>query len=161
MDNTQEENIGYLIVKVSTARGAIPLEDATVSIRAEGAKSAGIVYSLETNSSGLTRRLPLPAPSRALSQEPRQSANSLPYSLWSVDVFCKGFISAKYISVPVYSGVTSIQSAELVPVPEGFLPSEIYNEGSGSPPFDLTLTPSDVKNGNTENSDNPNGKESL
>lgn len=129
MNNQQEESIGYLKVKVSTARGAIPLENATVSVRAEGSGNAGVVYSLETNSSGLTESLPLPAPARELSQEPN---GSIPYSLWGVSVFCKGFISAIYSGVPVYAGITSIQNANLVPLPEGFLPTESYNE-SGTP----------------------------
>lgn len=129
MNNQQEESIGYLKVKVSTARGAIPLEGATVRVRAEGFGDTGAVYSLETDSSGLTDILPLPAPPRSLSQEPN---GSIPYSLWEVSVFCDGFISAIFSGVPVYTGITSVQNANLVPLPEGFLPSESYNE-SGTP----------------------------
>lgn len=129
MNNQQEESIGYLKVKVSTARGAIPLEGATVRVRAEGFGNTGAVYSLETDSSGLTDILPLPAPPRSLSQEPN---GSIPYSLWEVSVFCDGFISAIFSGVPVYTGITSVQNANLVPLPEGFLPSESYNE-SGTP----------------------------
>lgn len=129
MNNQQEESIGYLKVKVSTARGAIPLEGATVRVRAEGFGDTGAVYSLETDSSGLTDILPLPAPPRSLSQEPN---GSIPYSLWEVSVFCDGFISAIFSGVPVYAGITSVQNANLVPLPEGFLPSESYNE-SGTP----------------------------
>lgn len=129
MNNQQEESIGYLKVKVSTARGAIPLEGATVRVRAEGFGDTGAVYSLETDSSGLTDILPLPAPPRSLSQEPN---GSIPYSLWEISVFCDGFISAIFSGVPVYTGITSVQNANLVPLPEGFLPSESYNE-SGTP----------------------------
>ena len=129
MNNQQEESLGYLKVKVSTARGAIPLENATVRVRAEGAGNTGAIYSLETDSSGITDILPLPAPPRALSQEPN---GSVPYSLWEISVFCDGFISAIFSGVPVYAGITSIQNANLVPIPEGFLPSESYNE-SGTP----------------------------
>ena len=129
MNNQQEESIGYLKVKVSTARGAIPLEGATVRVRAEGFGDTGAVYSLETDSSGLTDILPLPAPPRSLSQEPN---GSIPYSLWEISVFCDGFISAIFSGGPVYTGITSVQNANLVPLPEGFLPSESYNE-SGTP----------------------------
>ena len=129
MNNQQEESIGYLKVKLSTARGAIPLEGATVRVRAEGVGNTGAVYSLETDSSGLTDILPLPAPPRSLSQEPN---GSIPYSLWEISVFCDGFISAIFSGVPVYTGITSVQNANLVPLPEGFLPSESYNE-SGTP----------------------------
>lgn len=121
MNNTNTENIGYLVVRVSTARGAIPLENATVSIRGSTLQNSGIIYSLETDISGLTSRLPLPAPPRSNSLSPEQET---PYSLWNIDVFCKGFISARYFGVPVYSGVTSVQNAELVPLSEGFMPYE-------------------------------------
>ena len=125
MNNASTDSIGYLIVRVSTARGAIPLENATVSVKGSSADNSGIIYSLETNSSGLTPRLPLPTPQKSLSQSPN---DGVPFSLWNVDVYCKGFISAKFLNLPVYPDVTSVQNAELVPLSEGFLPSESSNE---------------------------------
>ena len=125
MKDTSNESIGYLVVRVSTARGAIPLENATVSVRGSAQQNSGIIYSLQTNVSGLTPRLPLPTPPKDNSLSPDQGT---PYSLWSIDVFCKGFITARYESVPVYSGITSVQSAELIPLSEGFMPSENVTE---------------------------------
>ena len=125
MKDISTESIGYLVVRVSTARGAIPLENATVSIRGATPQNSGIIYSLETDVSGLTPRLPLPTPPKDNSLSPDQGT---PYSLWSIDVFCKGFITARYESVPVYSGITSVQNAELVPLSEGFMPSESVSE---------------------------------
>ena len=127
MNQSNSENIGYLIVKVSTARGAIPLEDATVSVRGTPEENSSIVYSLETDSSGLTPRLALPAPPKNVSQTP---GDIPPFSLWNVDVFFKGFSTAHYTNVPVYSGITSIQNADLIPLPEAFAPNESYNESS-------------------------------
>ena len=125
MKDISTEGIGYLVVRVSTARGAIPLENATVSVRGSTLQNSGIIYSLETDVSGLTPRLPLPTPPKNNSLSPDQDT---PYSLWSIDVFCKGFITARYEGVPVYPGITSIQSAELVPLSEGFMPSESVTE---------------------------------
>lgn len=125
MSNASNEGTGFLVVRVSSARGAIPLDGATVSIRGSNKEQSGIIYSVETDESGLTPRLPLPAPPRELSQSPN---DSVPYSLWSIDVFKKGFITAHYSGVPIYSGITSIQSAELIPLTEGFEPSERFNE---------------------------------
>ena len=125
MNNASTENIGYLVVRVSTARGAIPLENATVSVRGSTLQNSDITYSLETDVSGLTPRLPLPAPPIGNSLSPNQAT---PYSLWNIDVFLKGFVSAKYSGVPVYSGITSVQSAELVPLSEGFEPYENLTE---------------------------------
>ncbi len=125
MNQQNNENIGYLTVRVSTARGAIPLENATVSIRGSTEDDSGILYSFESDSNGLTPKIPLPAPNRALSQSP---SNEIFYSLWNIDVFCKGFFPARYINVAIYSGVTTVQSAELIPVPQNFIPKERYNE---------------------------------
>lgn len=125
MNNSSTENIGYLVVRVSTARGAIPLENATVSVRGTSAQSSDIIYSLETDESGLTPRLPLPAPPKSNSLSPDQST---PYSLWSIDVFKKGYVTARYESVPVYPEITSVQNAELIPLSEGFMPYEAVNQ---------------------------------
>ena len=125
MNNASTENVGYLVVRVSTARGAIPLENATVSVRGSTQQNSGIIYSLETNVSGLTKRLPLPAPPKENSLSPD---GDTPFSLWNIDVFRKGFVTARYSNVPIYSDITSVQNAELVPLSEGFLPYESFNE---------------------------------
>ena len=68
---------GYLIVRVATARGAIPLENATVNIRAaatpegeireEGVPGEGyLIAALRTDRDGLAPRVALPAPPRAM-----------------------------------------------------------------------------------------------
>ena len=125
MNNASNESLGYLIVRVSTARGAIPLQDATVTVRGSTPQNSSIIYSLETDVSGLTPKLPLPAPPRSNSLSPN---GDVAFSLWSIDVFSKGFITAHYSNVPIYSDITSIQSAELIPTGEGFAPSESFNE---------------------------------
>ena len=51
----KEREVGYLVVRVSTALGAIPLEKATVNIRPVVQESSGVIYSLLTNSDGTTR----------------------------------------------------------------------------------------------------------
>ena len=59
MTNTSNESIGYLVVRVTTARGAIPLENATVSVRGSTIQNSGIIYSLENSVSffgGVARR---------------------------------------------------------------------------------------------------------
>ena len=121
----KDQNQGYIIIKASTARGAIPLEDASVSIRGSSAENSGIIYSLRTNSDGLTKKIALPAPDRSLSESP---GNPFPYSLWNVDVFKEGYAPAYFQNVPVYSSITSIQPAILVPIPESFQFVERTNE---------------------------------
>lgn len=122
MDN---ESIGYLVVRVSTARGAIPLEGAAVSIRGGSAEDSEIVYSLTTDRDGLTPRVELPAPPLSFSGSP---GNPTPFSIWNIDVFKGGYAPVYFQSVPVYASVVSVQPAVMVPLTEGFTTPEIFNE---------------------------------
>ncbi len=106
------DSLGYLIVKVSTARGAIPLEGASVSIQGAEAGNANIVYSLRTNRDGQTERIALPTPARAESQTP---SNVAPYSHYNIDVFRDGYVPLRFQNVPVFPTIVSIQPAVMVP----------------------------------------------
>lgn len=132
MNNSTEkdaENLGYLVVRVSTARGAIPLENAAVSIRGGTPETSGIVHSLSTDRDGLTQKVALPSPPKALSTSP---GNPSPFSLWNIDVFKEGYVPIYFQNVPVYSSIISVQPAVMVPLSEGFTTPEIFNE-SGTP----------------------------
>lgn len=113
--STLPNDTGYLVVKVSTARGAIPLEGAAVSIRGED-ENTGILYSLTTNSDGATERVSLPAPSRLSSEAP---GNTKPYATYSIDVFMDGYLPLSFRGVPVFSSILSIQPAVMIPAPDG------------------------------------------
>lgn len=116
---------GYLVVRVSTALGAIPLENATVNIRSSEEDSSGVAYSLITDRDGITPRLTLPAPPRELSEHPGES---IPFSLWNVDVYKEGYNPVSFQSIPVYSSIVSIQPAVLVPLGERSEEKNQYNE---------------------------------
>ena len=120
-----EQSQGYIIIKVSTARGAIPLEDAAVSIRGASPENSGIIYSLRTNSDGITKKVALPSPARSLSESP---GNPFPFSRWNVDVFKDGYIPAYFQNVPVYASITSVQPAILIPMSESSIFEERFNE---------------------------------
>ena len=137
-NGTESEGTGYLIVRVATARSAIPLEDALVTVRAaalaseeirseEDARSEGeVIASLTTDRDGLAPRLALPAPSRSLSESP---GNVTPYALYDIDVSLDGYETHYYQNVPVFDTVTSLQTVELIPLSEGQRP-----ENGISPP---------------------------
>lgn len=121
---TSGENTGtgYLIVHVTTARGAIPLAGAQVDIRdyadeavTEPATRGDIIASLVSGRDGNTPKIPLPAPPAADSESPGARQ---PYSKYSVDVTLHGYRSQTYLGVPVFDGITSLQQAFLVPLPE-------------------------------------------
>ncbi len=122
---TPQGGTGFLVVRVSTARGAIPLEGAAVSIRGSTPDTSGVLFSLTSNNDGLTDKVSLPAPPLALSQS---SGNSTPYSSWNIDVFKDGYVPVAYQSVPVYDSIVSVQPAVMTPIPEKFIFPEKYNE---------------------------------
>ena len=122
---------GYVIVRVTTARGAIPLEGATVAVKnydPEFEKGRGdIIAVYTTNSSGLTERFALPAPPRELSMAP---GNGKSYQTYNLTVTKDGYADQEYISMPVFEGITAIQSADMVPLPEnGQSDRKGYNQG--------------------------------
>ena len=110
---------GRLLVHVSTARGAIPLEGALVHIRnaaAEGTDGRGdVIATLTSNRDGNTASLPLPAPPRQNSMQPN---NGIPYAPYHIDVYLEGYFTQNYIHVPIFDGITAIQPVDMIPLSE-------------------------------------------
>lgn len=117
------ESVGYLIVKVTTARGAIPLEGASVSIRGGDQENSGILYALHTNRDGQTKRVTLPTPPKSASQTP---SGVIPYANYNVDVFRDGYVPLSFQNVPVFPSIVSIQPAVMVPLPESYGTNTVY-----------------------------------
>ena len=114
------DSVGYLTVKVSTARGAIPLADATVNVRGASPEQSGILRSLRTNRDGQTERIALPTPPRSASASPDVGNSVPPFSVYGIDVFKEGYVPLEFQQVPIFPDVTSIQPAVMVPSPEYF-----------------------------------------
>lgn len=113
------EGYGYMIVRVTTARGAIPLEGATVSVNnydPEFESGRGDVIAIYTSGgSGLTERFALPAPPRSLSMSP---GNGKSYETYNISVSYPGYYQKSYVNVPVFEGITAIQSVDMIPLPD-------------------------------------------
>lgn len=116
MNDQNNPGYGYMIVRVTTARGAIPLEGAVVTVsdyydESEPVRGNAIV-TYTTNSSGLTEKFALPAPPRALSLSP---GNGKSYQTYNIKVDKEGYYQQNYINAPVFEGITSIQNADMIP----------------------------------------------
>ena len=107
---------GYLIVKVSTAGGAIPLEDVSVIVQGIEEESMDVLFSLTTDRNGLTKKIALKSPSKDLSSAPSTSAK--PYSTYNIDVYKEGYYPQHYSGVPIFEGITAVQNAKLIPIAE-------------------------------------------
>ena len=118
---TAETDYGQLIITVKTAGGALPVENAVVTVKDEKGEIISIFF---TDVNGRTPRLKLSAPPVSNSEAPNPPGPA--FSVYNVDTDKEGYISVRNIGIPVYSGITSIQPVELMPVSEGS--SEYYND---------------------------------
>ena len=114
---------GKLVFQITTANGAIPLAGAEIILRkfrspADSTEKGEVVEVLYSGEDGKTRVLTLPAPARALSQQPARDGAPVPYALYDAEVNLENFFSQSYIRIPVFDGITSIQRASLIPLPE-------------------------------------------
>lgn len=105
--------IGYMIIRTSTAMGAIPVKDAIINISNADQNNNDIIMSLRSNSDGTTNKIPLSAPPKQLSYSPNRIP---PYSLYNLEVFADGYYSKNYVNIPIFDGITSYQSVELIPL---------------------------------------------
>lgn len=121
--NTSPAGTGYIVVQVTTASSSIPLEGAAVTVRQDGK----VLYELRSGRDGRTERMALPAPPRADSQRP---GGAPPYALYNIEVFLNGYERALYNGVPVFDGITAIQQANLIPLPENGYPDG-FTQNSG------------------------------
>lgn len=113
---------GYLVVQVTTARGAIPLEGASVNIRSylpeeesDPSVRGDYVATLTSGRDGNTARIPLSAPPRSASAQP---GGAKPYALYSADVSLEGYFDQSYAAIPIFDGITAVQPAVMIPLPE-------------------------------------------
>lgn len=120
------ENIGFMIVEVKTANGAIPIEGARIYIYPSD--GGDVLYSLSTNSSGKSERVALNAVSKELSLVP---GNPVPYTTYNVTVTAPGYYSASKSNSPVFEGVTSILPFDLIPLSENSNPESFEPDGIG------------------------------
>ena len=129
---------GRIIFQVTTAGGAVPLEDAQVTVReynpldapGEAGDTLAVLFS---GGDGKTDPLTLPAPARSLSMEQAGIGAPLPFALYNAEVVLSGFYRQEYTRIPLFDGVTSIQRVDPVPLPAASAPEKI-----GQPYRDIT-----------------------
>lgn len=122
-DDFPEDCYGYLVVQVSTARGAIPLEGALVDVLTyepldpppERLSDGILVATLTTDRDGNTPKLRLPSPPCSNANSPESGR---PYALYQCVVRLAGYYEQTHVGIPVYDGITVIQPVVLIPLPE-------------------------------------------
>ena len=126
MINSSDE-IGFLIVNVKTANGALPVEGASVTIYANEIKNdellldSDVIYNLKTDKNGKTPKVALKTKNKDLSLS---YENSFPYLTYNVYVTKDGYYDSTYLEVPIFQGITSLQDADLIPLSEFASPTD-------------------------------------
>lgn len=114
--SNQNTSTGYLVVSVSTARTAIPLENALVTVYSiSDTGSSELIYNVRTNRSGQTAPLPLPAPPVSNSLSPNQP---FPYARYSVRVDYDGFYPVTSSDLTIFPDIVATLPVFLVPLEE-------------------------------------------
>ena len=110
----EDTSSGFLKVNI-TKGGIIPVENATVTITKMENGNPVLVASLKTDQNGNTNTIELPAPALSLSQTSDNTER--PYSLYNIVAYKSGFYVVEQLDVPVFSGVTSMQPINFIPIP--------------------------------------------
>ena len=104
---------GTLRVRAYTAKGALPVEGATVRITGASEQNGQIAYSSITDRDGLSDLFTLPAPSVDYSLAP--SPAELPYAVYNLDISAPGYYSKRINGLTVFSGINSVQLINMIP----------------------------------------------
>ena len=110
--HTDYTESGRLHVNVFTARQAVPLPDADVTVYCTENGAERLYYFVKTDQSGLTPLLWLPAPPAELSESPE---NTTPYAIYHVRVHKEGYVPAEKENVQIFSGIISTAAFDMVP----------------------------------------------
>ena len=103
--------IGYLTIQTRTAQDAVPLSGVQIRIMDS---QGNPVYSLVTDESGETQKIPLETVSRNFSQNPYYTGT--PYRSYSVLARAAGFHSLSVSDIPIFEEETAILPVTLIPM---------------------------------------------
>ncbi len=113
-EKTIPQASGGLTVNATTLRKLYPVPSATVTVFKGDYDNMEIIDRGYTDDSGQTGIFYLEAPDRALSES--AGAQQPPYASYNISVKADGFIEQINLNVPIFSGVISVQSADLIPI---------------------------------------------
>lgn len=110
---------GSLAVQVTTARGAVPIENALVVISEDGEDGEEhMLFTLQTSNSGETQTVRLATYPFSLSQNPEFFGK--PYKDYTITTSKPGYYTVVNKNVPVFADRFSIQPVNMIALPENF-----------------------------------------
>ncbi len=105
---------GNLKVSVTSTLGMIPISNATVRISYKGMPDS-VIETLNTDISGQTEEIGLPAPPLEYSLEP---GSEQPYSEYNIEVTAPGYEPVMVSGTEILADTLALQPIEMIPVEE-------------------------------------------
>lgn len=106
---------GYIAVNVRTGDDSSPVEGAFVRVTGTHSGKSFLLGSDYTDSSGRVPLFELPVPKTEPLRPP--GSGKRVYSMYDISVNAKGFFNVRSVDVPVFDGITSVQTFAMVPLP--------------------------------------------
>ena len=114
-DYTDKYNeTGYIRVKASSSFQALPIKNAAVIVSKNIDGQTYVLYRETTDLSGLTPNMPLPAPDNKSSTSPAGTGEPR-FASYDMVITREGYVPVIYRSIPVFSGVVTVQPVQMVP----------------------------------------------
>lgn len=104
---------GYITARAYMSNAQIPLENVAVTILSQDGTAIAMRL---TGRSGLTEPMAIPTPDRIDSEAPETKVR--PFTGLTVHAWKSGFEQVTARNVQVFSGVTTVQNLEMVPLSE-------------------------------------------
>lgn len=114
LDDPANTSMGRLIVRSVTGASAFPVPRAYVQVFTEYGGNQHLRWTLFTDESGQTPAVEIPAPPAELSQSP---GNVQPFGEANVKISADGFFTVRADKVPIFAGITSVQTFQMIPLP--------------------------------------------
>ena len=119
-----------LRVLVTTALGALPLENAIVSVSTVPDESGmrTLLHSVTTDSGGMTPVMVLDTPPRSNSLNPDGGP---PFAVYTVEISAEGYTPLTALHIAMFSGVPTMLPVALTPLKENqsFAPTDLTATG--------------------------------
>lgn len=122
---------GFLVAQVYTSRGAIPIEDVSVSITTEHPDGRKLHGFRSTDLSGKTSPAALQAPERELSRQP---STAQPFASYTLQADHPLYYTVLIKDIQLFDGSTSLQNIEMIPLEEAAQYNQRLNAFPVTPP---------------------------
>ena len=104
---------GYLQVRAYSSFVQLPLSDVAITVTAEDGTAIAMAT---TNKSGTIQPIEIPVPDRSESQSP--GSPDRPFTSVTLHARLKGFVQIQAENVQIFSGTTTLQNLEMIPLSE-------------------------------------------